>query len=98
MAIHGSKKQNERDFVMMNFRSGKVNILIATDVASRGLDVKDIEYVINFDMPKVIEDYVHRIGRTGIVDIIDLSVVREGRSLRHIDFLLRGRRGLQTGS
>ena len=50
---------------MNNFKSGKVSILIATDVASRGLDVKDIEYVINYDMPKVIEDYVHRIGRTG---------------------------------
>ena len=55
---------------MNNFKSGKVSILIATDVASRGLDVKDIEYVINYDMPKVIEDYVHRIGRTGILQYI----------------------------
>lgn len=50
---------------MNRFREGRVKIMIATDVASRGLDVKDIEFVINFDMPKTIEDYVHRIGRTG---------------------------------
>lgn len=57
---------------MNNFRTGRATTLIATDVASRGLDIKDIEYVINFDMPKVIEDYVHRIGRTGIISIIYL--------------------------
>ena len=50
---------------MDSFRDNRVRMLIATDVASRGLDVKDINYVINYDMPKVIEDYVHRIGRTG---------------------------------
>ena len=50
---------------MAGFKDGKINILIATDVASRGLDVKDIEFVINYDLPKLIEDYVHRIGRTG---------------------------------
>lgn len=50
---------------MDSFRDNRVRILIATDVASRGLDVRDINYVINYDMPKVIEDYVHRIGRTG---------------------------------
>jgi len=50
---------------MESFREGRIKCLIATDVASRGLDVKDISYVINYDMPKSIEDYVHRIGRTG---------------------------------
>ena len=50
---------------MDSFRDNRVRILIATDVASRGLDVRDINYVINYDMPKAIEDYVHRIGRTG---------------------------------
>lgn len=50
---------------MDSFRDNRVRVLIATDVASRGLDVRDINYVINYDMPKVIEDYVHRIGRTG---------------------------------
>mgnify|MGYP001807124018 FL=1 len=50
---------------MNSFKRGDTTVLVATDVASRGLDIKDIEFVINFDMPKLIEDYVHRIGRTG---------------------------------
>lgn len=62
--IHGDKTQYERDYVIKDFKSGRSNVLVATDVASRGLDVKDVMYVINFDMPKQIEDYVHRIGRT----------------------------------
>jgi len=65
--IHGDKNQQERDWVLNEFRSGKVPILIATDVASRGLDVEDIRFVINFDYPNSSEDYVHRIGRTGRV-------------------------------
>ncbi|XJO71100.1 hypothetical protein BDV3_000673 [Batrachochytrium dendrobatidis] len=65
LAIHGDKKQQERDWVMQEFKSGKTPILIATDVAARGLDVKDVKFVINFDFPNNIEDYVHRIGRTG---------------------------------
>ena len=63
-SIHGDKAQQERDYVINDFKNGRCNILIATDVASRGLDVKDVAYVINYDMPKQIEDYVHRIGRT----------------------------------
>ena len=62
--IHGDKAQYERDMMIRDFKTGKCNILVATDVASRGLDVKDVMHVINFDMPKQIEDYVHRIGRT----------------------------------
>lgn len=65
LAIHGDKTQQERDWVLAEFKSGKSPLMIATDVASRGLDVKEIKYVINYDMPKEIEDYVHRIGRTG---------------------------------
>ncbi|XP_017130753.1 ATP-dependent RNA helicase p62 isoform X2 [Drosophila elegans] len=64
-AIHGDKSQSERDFVLREFRSGKSNILVATDVAARGLDVDGIKYVINFDYPQNSEDYIHRIGRTG---------------------------------
>ncbi|XP_061685356.1 probable ATP-dependent RNA helicase DDX17 isoform X2 [Syngnathoides biaculeatus] len=64
MCIHGDKSQPERDWVLTEFRSGKAPILIATDVASRGLDVEDIKFVINFDYPNSSEDYVHRIGRT----------------------------------
>jgi len=64
-AIHGDKEQRERDSIMHQFRSGQRSILVATDVAQRGLDIKDIRYVVNYDVPKTIEDYVHRIGRTG---------------------------------
>ncbi|KDP27709.1 hypothetical protein JCGZ_19832 [Jatropha curcas] len=64
-AIHGDKSQGERDWVLNQFKSGKSPILVATDVAARGLDIKDIRVVINYDFPTGIEDYVHRIGRTG---------------------------------
>ncbi|KAI5169888.1 ATP-dependent RNA helicase DDX5/DBP2 [Pancytospora epiphaga] len=63
-AIHGDKTQGARDAVISAFKNGRRNILIATDVAARGLDVKDVKLVINYDFPKVIDDYVHRIGRT----------------------------------
>lgn len=64
VAIHGDKSQNERDYAIRMLKSGEVSILVATDVAARGLDVKDIMIVINYDLPNDIEDYVHRIGRT----------------------------------
>lgn len=64
-SIHGDKSQPERDFVLTDFRTGKSSILIATDVAARGLDVEDVKYVINYDYPNSSEDYIHRIGRTG---------------------------------
>ncbi|SCV03770.1 LAME_0H13080g1_1 [Lachancea meyersii CBS 8951] len=65
LAIHGDKAQNERDWVLQEFRTGRSPIMVATDVAARGIDVKGINFVVNFDMPGNIEDYVHRIGRTG---------------------------------
>uniref|UniRef100_A0ACD5XFS9 Uncharacterized protein n=1 Tax=Avena sativa TaxID=4498 RepID=A0ACD5XFS9_AVESA len=65
LSIHGDKAQSERDYVLAEFKSGKSPIMAATDVAARGLDVKDIKCVINFDFPTTIEDYIHRIGRTG---------------------------------
>ncbi|KAK9012494.1 hypothetical protein V6N11_040543 [Hibiscus sabdariffa] len=64
-AIHGDKSQADRDYVLSQFRSGRTPVLVATDVAARGLDVKDIRVVINYDFPTGVEDYVHRIGRTG---------------------------------
>lgn len=64
LAIHGDKGQAERDWVLNEFRDGKSPIMIATDVAARGLDVKGITWVFNYDFPGSIEDYVHRIGRT----------------------------------
>jgi len=69
LAIHGDKSQSERDRVMREFRTGRVPILLATDVASRGIDVTDIRFVINYDYPNGSEDYVHRIGRTGRCDM-----------------------------
>lgn len=63
--IHGDMKQQQRDRVMDDFRSGKVDILIATDVAARGIDVDDVDMVFNYDIPQDEEYYVHRIGRTG---------------------------------
>lgn len=68
MQIHGDKSQMERDFVLKQFRMGKANILVATDVAARGLDVDGIRHVINYDYPGSSEDYIHRIGRTGRSD------------------------------
>jgi ATP-dependent RNA helicase DDX5/DBP2 len=68
MCIHGDKEQRERDYVIAEFRAGRVQILVATDVASRGLDIRDISTVINYDFPSQTEDYVHRIGRTARAD------------------------------
>ncbi|PIA98466.1 ATP-dependent RNA helicase dbp2 [Cercospora beticola] len=65
LSIHGDKQQNERDWVLNEFKTGKSPIMVATDVASRGIDVKDITHVFNYDYPNNSEDYVHRIGRTG---------------------------------
>ncbi|KAI3454437.1 hypothetical protein Pfo_011100 [Paulownia fortunei] len=65
LSIHGDKSQDERDWVLAEFKSGRSPIMIATDVAARGLDVKDIKCVVNYDFPSSLEDYVHRIGRTG---------------------------------
>ncbi|CAL4077839.1 unnamed protein product, partial [Meganyctiphanes norvegica] len=63
--IHGDKSQQERDWVLKEFRTGRTPIMVATDVAARGLDVDDVKFVINYDYPNSSEDYVHRIGRTG---------------------------------
>jgi len=65
MCIHGDKQQKERDWVLGEFKKGSTTILVATDVAARGLDVDDVKFVINYDYPNNSEDYVHRIGRTG---------------------------------
>ncbi|XP_024365677.1 DEAD-box ATP-dependent RNA helicase 35 [Physcomitrium patens] len=65
VAIHGGKDQEEREFAIASFKAGKKDVLVATDVASKGLDFPDIQHVINYDMPAEIENYVHRIGRTG---------------------------------
>jgi len=64
-AIHGNKSQNARQLALSNFKAGKTRVLVATDIAARGIDVEDLSHVINFDLPNIPETYVHRIGRTG---------------------------------
>ena len=64
-AIHGNKSQNARIRALEDFKAGKVKVLVATDIAARGLDIEELPHVVNFDLPHVPEDYVHRIGRTG---------------------------------
>ena len=65
VAIHGNKSQSQRERALQSFKRGEVNVLVATDVAARGLDIPNVSHVINFDPPKAYDDYVHRIGRTG---------------------------------
>ena len=77
-SIHGDMKQSQRDLVMKKFRSGKLNFLIATDVAARGIDVDNVEVIINYDIPSDEEYYVHRIGRTG-------RAGKEGKSITIIN-------------
>ncbi|CAC9488382.1 ATP-dependent RNA helicase RhlE [uncultured Gammaproteobacteria bacterium] len=64
-AIHGNKSQGARTRALADFKAGKVNVLVATDIAARGIDIVELPHVVNFDLPNVPEDYVHRIGRTG---------------------------------
>ncbi len=63
-AIHGNKSQNSREKTLSGFKKGNIKVLVATDIASRGIDIKELSHVFNFDIPNVPEDYVHRIGRT----------------------------------
>ena len=64
-AIHGNKSQNARERALKGFKNREIKILVATDIASRGIDVDQLSHVINFELPEVAETYVHRIGRTG---------------------------------
>lgn len=64
-AIHGNKSQNQRQKALQDFKDNNINVLIATDIASRGLDIEDVTHVINYDAPTCYDDYIHRIGRTG---------------------------------
>ncbi|CAL0308968.1 unnamed protein product [Lupinus luteus] len=73
VSLHGGRSQGERESALHDFRSSSTNILVATDVASRGLDVTGVSHVINLDLPKTMEDYVHRIGRTGRAGSTGLS-------------------------
>ena len=74
MCIHGDKQQKERDWVLGEFRSGNTTILVATDVAARGLDVDDVKFVINYDYPNNSEDYIHRIGKSFRLDFAFMMI------------------------
>ena len=91
-AIHGDLEQSMRQKVLRNFREGQINILIATDVAARGIDVPDITHVINFDMPLEADAYVHRVGRTGRAGAtgvaLSICVANELNLLRQIETLI----------
>jgi superfamily II DNA/RNA helicase len=84
-ALHGDMNQNARNRTIMNMRRGKIRLLVATDVAARGLDVTGITHVINYDLPKNAEDYVHRIGRTGRAGASGIAI--SFASGKEIDFL-----------
>ena len=79
--LHGGKGQEQREFALSGLKAGAKDILVATDVAGRGIDIKDVSLVINYDMAKSIEAYTHRIGRTG----------RAGKSGKAITFLTQVR-------
>ena len=85
-ALHGDIPQRKRDRVMQNFKKGKVEFLVATDVAARGLDINDLEAVVNYDIPRADQDYVHRIGRTGRAGKKGLALsITTGREAQHME-------------
>jgi ATP-dependent RNA helicase RhlE len=94
-AIHGNKSQSQRVKALDDFKAGRVAILVATEVASRGLDIDGLPHVVNFEMPTVPQDYVHRIGRTGRAgmegDAVSLVCIDENMLLADIESLLRAR-------
>ena len=91
-AIHGNKSQPQRTRALADFKSGSVAILVATDVAARGLDIDALPHVVNFELPMVAEDYLHRIGRTGRAgvdgDAVSLVCVDEAPLLAQIERML----------
>jgi len=68
VGIHGDRDQNERNIALQAFKNGKVSVIVATDVLARGIDISDVSMIINYDVPRAVEDYIHRIGRTGRYD------------------------------
>jgi ATP-dependent RNA helicase RhlE len=93
VAIHGNKSQGARTKALKDFKSGKVRVLVATDIAARGLDIDKLPHVVNFELPHVPEDYVHRIGRTARAGLdghaVSLVCVDEEKLLRDIERLLK---------
>lgn len=94
-AIHGNKSQGARQRALKNFKSGETKVLVATDIAARGIDIKDLSLVINYDLPNIAETYVHRIGRTGRAGLSGVAFsfcdVDEKPYLRDIQKLIKQR-------
>jgi ATP-dependent RNA helicase RhlE len=92
-AIHGNKSQSQRTRALAKFKEGKVRVLVATDIAARGLDIEQLPHVVNYELPNVPEDYIHRIGRTGRAgssgQAVSLVCAEEGDFLRDIERLLK---------
>jgi len=92
-AIHGNKSQGARTKALADFKAGKVRVLVATDIAARGLDIDQLPHVVNFELPNVPEDYVHRIGRTGRAgnegEALSLVCIDEHKHLKDIERLLK---------
>jgi ATP-dependent RNA helicase RhlE len=93
MAIHGNKSQGARTKALADFKSGDLQVLVATDIAARGIDIDQLPHVVNFELPNVPEDYVHRIGRTGragaLGEAVSLVCVDEDIFLRDIEKLIK---------
>ena len=93
VALHGDKTQGARNKALEYFKTGKVSVLVATDIAARGLDIEDLPHVVNFDLPQVPEDYIHRIGRTGRAgssgEALSLVCPEEAWMLAEIEKLLK---------
>jgi len=92
-AIHGNKSQTQRVKALSDFKVGKITVLVATDIAARGLDINQLPYVVNYELPQVAEDYVHRIGRTGRAGTegvaLSLVCIDENKLLKDIERLLK---------
>ena len=95
IAIHGNKSQSQRTKALADFKQGKIRILVATDIAARGIDIDQLPMVVNFDLPSIAEDYVHRIGRTGragaVGQAISLVSADEAKQLQDIEKLIKQR-------
>ena len=93
MAIHGNKSQNARQNALNQFKSGELRVLVATDIAARGIDINELSHVINYDLPNIPETYVHRIGRTGRAGLSGIAIsfcdFDEQPYLRDIQKLIR---------
>jgi len=93
VAIHGNKSQNQRTKALADFKNNKVQVLVATDIAARGIDIDQLPHVVNYELPNVPEDYVHRIGRTGRAgnegEAVSLVCIDEKKLLKDIERLIK---------